>query len=81
MPASEHACKNACKFTYVHINRHVNKRMNIQVKITVYARHGILRKRASVARGKFVSDCGRKCGNHLTQVVEGNFLKVFQIIV
>jgi hypothetical protein len=27
-------------------------------------RHGILRERASVARGRFVSDCGRKCGNH-----------------
>jgi hypothetical protein len=27
-------------------------------------RHGILRERASVARGRFFSDCGRKCGNH-----------------
>ena len=26
------------------------------------ARHGILRERASVARGRFVPDCGRICG-------------------
>ena len=44
-------------------------------------RHGILRERASVARGRFVSDCGRKCGIPLTQVVEGDFLKDFHIIV
>ena len=36
---------------------------------------------ASIARGRYVSDCGRKCGIHQNQVVEGNFLKDFHIIV
>ena len=32
--------------------------------------HGILHERASIARGKFVSKCGRICGIHETQGVE-----------
>ena len=40
-------------------------------------RHGILCERVSVARGRFNSDCGRKCGNHCKRGVEANFMKGF----
>ena len=43
------------------------KLMNVLFTEELAARwniHGILRERASVARGRFVSDCGRKCGIH-----------------
>jgi hypothetical protein len=36
---------------------------------------------ASIARGRIFSDCGRKCGNLSTQVVEGNLLKDFHIMM
>lgn len=40
-------------------------------------RHGILRERASVAPGRFVADCGRKCGIPYTYGVEANIWKGF----
>ena len=42
------------------------------------SRHGILRERASVARGRFVPDCGRICGIHETQYVEANIFNGFR---
>jgi hypothetical protein len=42
------------------------------------ARHGILRERASVARGRFVPDCGRIYAIHYTAGVEANIWKRFR---
>ena len=42
-----------------------------------HMRHGILCERASIARGRFDSDCGRICGIHLTQGVEAILLNSF----
>ena len=34
---------------------------------------------ANVGRGRYASDCGRKCGNHLNKGKEANFMKGFHI--
>ena len=46
-----------------HVTQHMRQDKLVYVGHSM-GRHGILRERASVARGRFVQDCGKLCGIH-----------------
>ena len=51
-------CANRCHCWSIKMKTSNKERMED------YTRHGILRERTSVARGRFVPNCGRICGTH-----------------
>ena len=50
---------------------------NAEFKRLMVDRNGILRERASIARGRFPSDCGRICGILKNSAAKVNSLRVF----